>query len=1048
MRVIGELWIDGVDARSLADRKARQVLRLLALARGRSVTTTSLAEALWGAASPSRPADQIAVLVSRLRRSLGREAIEYGDNGYRLVYTWLDLDELAEVTVEAERRIGSGNTGGAVAAARLALALVRGPVPEPITDLDWVVADDQAARRLVQRARRVAASAMLGAGEWPDALDLAAADLQADPYDEDAARLVMRAQVLAGRPSAALAVFADLRSRLADELGADPAAETIDLNAAILRGDRATSEPAATDPGHAFVGRTRQLTRLDELADAVPESPVQLVAVVGEAGIGKSSLLSTWARQREHRGQTVLFGTCGALDRSSPLDVVLGAIAEHLRRAADPNALLGEDRALLAPLLGTSLDAALGTRIQDLPRAAMDPVLGPATLYAAVTAVLDRIAGADGAIVLLDDAHLAGPALGDWALFALRRPARLLIVAAARPAEGSPFPSTTTLTLGPLDRDETAELVGDTDADDLHARSGGNPLFLSELTKADASHAPDGVPLSLVAVIDQRCDQLGPAAEVLRASAVLGTELDIDLIASVLGRSALEVLADVELAEDRGLLVERAGRHAFRHELVRAALASGSRAGRSALLHREASRVLARRAGSDPVAVAEHARLGGDLEQAAASLRTAADRAAERFDHATAESLLDQSLSLHPTDAARLERARLRVRRGRYAAAHDDVTATRSAGAEGWEISAWAAYFDRRFDDAIRFARDGELIAEEADVRTRCLMVGGRTLHAGGDLSAAETKLASAAESAVGPDRLTAAAWLGVLRAHRGQYDDALDLLAPITHPGAGADLTSATLHALLFTGHAHALAGRPEAALVALARYTAEVERRQVPRFSGRGTNMAGWVLRHVGARDRGLEAHQQALQLAAGGPGRTEMQIAALEDLAEDHLEHHELDDAERLLYDAGALFTGDLVFGWRLELKLALLRTRLDLLAGNAEQAQIRASGLVESACTMGVPRYATVGRTLCHQAAHALGEPVDPTQVRHDLTELESANRLEAWWWTGATGAALGDEELITRAETLAAHLARASGEHGDAVRTHADRAIGEWRLRTR
>ena len=53
---------------------------------------------------------------------------------------------------------------------------------------------------------------------------------------------------------------------------------------------------------------------------------------------------------------------------------------------------------------------------------------------------------------------------------------------------------------------------------------------------------------------------------------------------------------------------------------------------------------------------------------------------------------------------------------------------------------------------------------------------------------------------------------------------------------------TSATMHSLLFTGHAHALAGRPGQALDALARYTTEVERRQVPRFAGRAVNFAGW--------------------------------------------------------------------------------------------------------------------------------------------------------------------------------------------------------------
>lgn len=1041
VRVLGELWIDGVDARSLADRKARLVLRLLALARGRSIAAPALADALWGDAAPSRPADQISVLVSRLRRALGRDAIEYGDNGYRLVYGWLDLDELADVTAEAERRHELGNVSGAVAAARVALTLVRGPVPEPPIEVDWARADADAAHRLVQRARRVAAAAMLEAGEWPDALDLGTADLQADPYDEHAARLVMRAQVLAARPSAALATYAALRAVLADELGADPAPETTELNAAILRGDDVTT-PARTEPEPGLVGRRAELERLDTLADGLGGSQVQLVSVVGEAGIGKTTLLSSWAHGREQRGATVLFAACGTLDRSAPLDVLLGAIAHHLRRAPDPDALLGEDRALLGPLLG----AALGE--YAMPDNAPDPVLGPATLYAAVTAVLDRIAGDAGAILVIDDAHLAGPALADWAAFAVRRPVRLLVVVAARPAEGTPFPATTTITLGPLDQGETAELVGERRAADLFARSGGNPLFLSELATSAAEQPEDAVPLSLVSVIDQRCDQLGPAAaEVVRAAAVLGAELDIDLLASVLGRSALDVLAAVELAEDRGLLVEHAGRHTFRHELVRDALSSGTRAGRAALLHREASRVLARRPASDPVAVAEHARLGGDLEQAARSLRTAAARAAERFDHDTAESLLDQSLTLHPKDATLLDRARVRVRRGRYRAAQEDVDAATESGAEGWEVAAWASYFDRRFDDAIRFARDGELGAEEGEIRTRCLMVGGRTLHARGDLAGAEERLSAAVAAASGPDRLTAAAWLGVLRAHRSQTDEALDLLGPITHPGAGADLTSATLHALLFTGHAQALAGRPEAALRALQTYTTEVEHRQVPRFAGRGVNMSGWVLRNIGAHARAVDAHAEALDLASG-KGQAEMHIAALEDLAEEALRVEDTDTAGRRLDQAACLFEGDLVFGWRLALKLALLRARLSLLSGDAERALTEADTLYKTAIDLGVPRYSSIGRLLVHQAHAALGQRVDPVTARRDLETVESAIRLEAWWWAGETGAALGADDLVDRAESLADHLARASGSHGDELRAEADRRLAAWRVRTR
>jgi DNA-binding SARP family transcriptional activator/tetratricopeptide (TPR) repeat protein len=1040
VRVLGEFSIDGVDAGTLADRKARLMLRYLALVGGRPVSASALVDALWSDAPPARPADQVAVLASRLRRALGREAIVHGDDGYRLRYDWLDLDELGTVLAEAERRHAEGNAAGAVAASRIALALVRGPLAEPGTDADWVRAAYAATQRLVRRTRHVAASSMLATGDWLDALDLATVDAQADPYDEDAVRLVMKANVLGGRPALALAAYAALRDVLAEDLGTDPARETADLHTAILRGDAVVPAPAPRRAPARLVGRDSQLDHLDALASRLTEGRLRVAVVTGEAGIGKTTLLRAWAESRASAGDTVLSGTCGPLDRSAPLDAVLAALADHLRRSDDAPALLGEDGAMLAPLLGLADASAAVPSARALP---VDPALGTAALFAALTGVLHRVAGDRGALLVIDDAHLAGPALADWIAFAARRRPALLVVLAVRPGEGEPFPLADTVNVGPLDRAETAELVGADRVDELYTRSQGHPLFLSELARAPAEQLPP----SLIAAVEQVCAQLGEAGDLLRTAAVLGPDLDIDLISSVVGRPALDVLADVELAESRQLLVEHSGRYAFRHELVRDALAAGTRAARVALLHREAAAALTRRPDADAIVLAEHARLGGNLPLAATALRTAALRAAERFDHATAEDLLDQSLRLAEDDRTRLARARVRIRRGRYAEAEADVDAAHRPGAEGSEVRAWAAYFDRRFDDAVRHSHDGELTAADPVLRARCLTVGGRTLHARGDLAEAERLLSDALEAAVGEDRLVAAAWLGVLHSHRSHPDRAIDLLRPATQPGIGADQTSATLHALLFTGHAHALAGRPAEALATFARYTDEVEHRQVPRFGGRGVNFAGWVLRNVGATAAALEAHQEALAFA-DGLGTDEVRIAALEDLAEDRLVAGDHDAAVRLLDEIGQHLGGDLVFGWRLAMKRSLLSARASLLDGSAEDALATATGLAGDAERVGVPRYAATARLLAHQARALLGEPVDLDAAWRDLAEVESAVALESWWWAGETGAALGQERWLDRAEALAAGLADASGEHREALRHEATRRLAGWRVRTR
>lgn len=1027
VRVLGELTVDGTDLSQL-DRKTRGLLQLLALSRGRPVPADALVDALWGERPPARPTDQVAVLASRLRRALGRDRVERTDSGYRLCADSFDLTEVEAVVGEIERRRAAGEVAGAAAAARVALALLRGPVPEVRAESAWATAQTDAANRLVQRARRVAANALLDSGQWRDALEIASADTGTDPLDEQAWRTVMRAQAGGGRPALALSAYAALREVLAEQVGADPAEETEALHLSILRGEVPAATAAAMTP--ALVGRTSQVAHLDALIGrALAERLPRVALVAGEAGIGKTTLLTSWAAARKDLGDRVLTGTCGALDRAAPLDVVLSAIGRYVQESADPAALLGEDDALLASLLGTTVEASR----------TIDPALGPSVLYAAVSRVLARIAGDRCAVVVIDDAHLAGPTLADWLTHLQRRPVPLVVVLGGRPDEGAPLPATDYVSLGPLDRDHVATIVGDDRADDLYLRSGGHPLFLAELAAVAAGELPE----SLVAAVTSRCDQLGPAGDLVRTAAILGGDLDIDLLAGVLGRGTLEVLTDAERAVRHGLLVDNAGRLQLRHDLVRTALVSGTTPGRSALLHREAGRALARRTDADPSAVAEHARLGGDRVLAAVSLRAAAARAAERFDHATAEDLLDESFTLVPDDQTRLERARVRIRRGRYRAAEEDALAATGAGPERWEAAAWAAYFDRRFGDATSYADDGALGAEDDRTRTRCLVASGRFLHAQGDLARATRRLEAAMKDASGEDRLEAAAWLGVLHAHRSNVDEALALLRPVTRPGISVTHTPASMHALLFTGHTLAVAGRGEEALTCFAGYTAEVARRDVPRFAGRGINFGGWVLRNLGATGAGVDAHEEAVA-AVDGVVIPEVLVAALEDLADARIRDGDPDGATVLLDRARVALVGDLVFGWRLQMKLQLLDAQALLLGGSAQKALGVASALAASAAAAGVPRYVSCAGLVAHRARAALGEEVDLDEAWHDLGEVERSVGIEAWWWAGQTGAELGQERWLARAEELVVGLAGRSGNHADTLRADADRRLEGWR----
>jgi len=1033
VRVLSDFGVDGIEPQALGSKKARLALQLLALAQGQVVPSDVLIDTLWGETPPARPDDQLAVLMSRLRSVLGRERIAHRDGGYLLRYDWLDAAELAELTDEVDRRRGAGNVVGAAAAGRVALSLVRDADPLP-TPGEWARLRWAGLERLTSRARQVAATALLEAGDWMAAADAATATLERDPYEEAALRILLRAYVTGGRVAAALATYASARERFADELGTDPSPETADLYTAILRGELAVPAPLPDSTTMSLFGRDDELAYLDTIALRARDGTVEVMVIDGEAGIGKTSLLRSWVARRTAAGDTVLMASCGQLDRTMPLDALLTALGALLRRLGPEAAsdLLDADVTMLAPLLGGASSP------RPLPMLA-DSMLGPAVLYAALVRVLGRLAERGPLVVVLDDAHLAGPALRDWVRFVRREAVAAVVVAAVRPGEGDPLPATAFIHLDVLGRDAAAELVGSARVDELYARSKGHPLFLAELAQQ-----PGGaeLPASLVESVSARCDELGSAGTLLRTAAVIGPELDVDLLAALLGRSVVDLLDEAERAAVKQLLAEENGTFSFRHELVREALAASATAGRAALLHRQAGRVLARRPAADPVTIAYHARLGGDLVLASRALRDAAARAAERFDHAAAEALLDDALRLHPDPQGWLARARVRTRRGRYQEALLDVERAEAAGPAALEVGAWASYFDRHFAQAAQFAEDGALAAADAATRARCLAVGGRTRHAAGDLAQAELLLGEALSLAEGADRVTAAAWLGVLRAHQSRADEALSLLRPATRGQVGVEHTAATLHSLLFTGHAHAVAGRPAAALAAFDRYTMEVERRQVPRFGGRAVNYSGWVLRNLGATQEGLDRHHEALDVAQRH-GTVEVTIAALEDLADQSLDVGDAADATSRLTQALALLRGDLVFGWRLDLKHRLLTGRLALLRGDFEQALATATELEARATALGVPRYISVARLLRHRADRALGRPVDTGTVAADLDLLDGSVAIEAWWWTGDVAADFGIRAWLDRASERADRLARNAGDHADGLRQAMNRRLHGW-----
>jgi hypothetical protein len=117
IRLLGGFDVEGRGSHGLGSRKARTLLKVLALAEGRPVSTDQLIDALWPDGDhPARPEEQVAVLVSRLRAVLGPERIQRSDAGYRLNADWLDVRALGDLAAETSRQLSAGNLAVARAA--------------------------------------------------------------------------------------------------------------------------------------------------------------------------------------------------------------------------------------------------------------------------------------------------------------------------------------------------------------------------------------------------------------------------------------------------------------------------------------------------------------------------------------------------------------------------------------------------------------------------------------------------------------------------------------------------------------------------------------------------------------------------------------------------------------------------------------------------------------------------------------------------------------------------------------------------------------------
>ncbi|HEV3123972.1 MAG TPA: BTAD domain-containing putative transcriptional regulator [Candidatus Dormibacteraeota bacterium] len=1055
VRLLGAFEVEGIDTQRLGSRKARTLLKMLAVARGAPVHLDAIVEALWDVEPPARPGDQVAVLVSRLRSVVGAERLVRSDAGYAFRMDWIDVVAAEELVDEARRRFLQGNPASARAAVEGALTMFRGPLLADEPDAEWISIHRGVAERLVAGARHLGSEVALHSGDAVTAAEFAEDALDRDPYDETALRLALAALSSMGRRASALALYERTRARIDDDLGVDPSDETQAAHVAVLKGlpvagvvigvsapQLAASERGARADAYHLPGRSAELAVIDGALERAREGRMVMVGVEGEAGIGKTRLLDTWAARVSTSGALVLVGRCDELGRALPLQAVLDALSAHLRSldADEVTALLASDRLLLGPLLDrravTTDDAAPVSSLAVIP----DPGARQAMLFGALASLLERLAQAAPVALIIDDVHLASAATFEWLQYLQRRQpdARLVVLVSRRPEEGLPVHTPLSITLGPLDLAAVATIVGSDAAATLHARSGGNPLLVVELARGGPS---EELPTSLLDAITERCARAGAAAPTLMTAAVLGPEVDLDLLSAVLHAPAATLLDHLEEGVRRHFLAVGESSFVFRHALVREALVAGTTAPRRALVHREAARSLAARSHADPLDIAYHARAGGDEELESTALVSAAVIARQRYDYPEAERLLDRAVGLRATPSSLLDRAIVRVMSGRYAAAGDDASAAlaQGAGAPALEVAGFAAYYQRDFVTARRLAEQGLRLSDEAVTRASLLLLGGRERHAVGDLPEAERFMDEAMEVARNSGIDVPSVWRGFLRVHLGRPEETLETVAPTGGEGSLGGHLFASPHVHFTRALAYGALGRCSEAFRSLAALDDAIERQNVTRFLGRGDNTRGWLLRNLGALDAADECNQRGLETARRIE-YVEAQAHALLDLAEGRLLAGDLAATRRLLDDVAPLQRLPQAYAWRHVLRRRTMEGRLALAHGAGVDAVTIADEVVEDAEHVGAVKYGMLGRLLGARARAMIDEPVVLESVETVLLSLDRCAGLEAWWLTAEAAQTFAVERWWDLAETRVASLAANAGEHADGLRAHAARQM--------
>lgn len=412
-----------------------------------------------------------------------------------------------------------------------------------------------------------------------------------------------------------------------------------------------------------MIGRESDLSALrDELA-AVAAGGTRAVVIGGEAGIGKTRLMTEFLDEAAGSA-TVLLGRCVDLGSDG---APYAPFAAALRRLIE---LVGLDAVLDAAGPGAGVLSALLPELAD--DTAVPPRTGAERLYELITVLFENLSAERPLVLAIDDIHWADTATLELLRFIVRMTerGRVLVLLGYRSDEvsrGHPLRAylaelertrrVTRWELGRLSREQVAaqlaQLLGCTpDAatvEQVHRFSEGVPFFVEELAGIDGLATGDDLPETLRELLLARYERLSePAQRLLRIVSAGGVCVEHDLLTAVFDGTPEELDAAARETIVANVLAADTTEYVFRNALVREAVHADLLPGERTRFHTRYAEAL--EAGPprqrSAIQLSTHWMAAHDLRRAFTASVEAMEEARRSYAYATVAAMGDRALEL------------------------------------------------------------------------------------------------------------------------------------------------------------------------------------------------------------------------------------------------------------------------------------------------------------------------------------------------------------------------------------------------------------------